>query len=150
MSTLSVRPARPSDAPAVTAIVCAAYLPWIERIGRQPGPMLQDFAAVIEEADVHVAVGGGSVVGVIVTKVTVEGFYVDNVAILPSVKGLGIGRLLLEFAEAEARRLGFKSLYLATHERMTENRDLYRRIGYVQYDARTVDGFPRVFMRKML
>ena len=61
-----------------------------------------------------------------------------------------IGRLLLDLAEAEAQRQGYSSLYLATHELMTENRALYSRAGYVEYDRRVVSGFPRVFFRKTL
>lgn len=35
--------------------------------------------------------------------------------------GRGVGRALLESAESEARSAGFDSLYLYTHEKMTEN-----------------------------
>ena len=79
-----------------------------------------------------------------------EGFYIDNIAVRPSAQGKGVGRLLLELAEAEARRQGYASIYVATHELMTENRALYARIGYVEYDHRVVDGYPRVLMRKAL
>jgi predicted N-acetyltransferase YhbS len=85
-----------------------------------------------------------------VLKVTDEGFYLDNVAVRPSVKGSGIGRLLLTLAEDEAKRQGYKSIYLATHELMHENRALYSRIGYVENDHRVVNGYPRVFFRKQL
>jgi hypothetical protein len=33
---------------------------------------------------------------------------------------------------------------------MTENQALYSRIGYVEYDRRVVNGYPRVFFRKAL
>jgi hypothetical protein len=33
---------------------------------------------------------------------------------------------------------------------MTENQVLYSRIGYVAFDHRVVNGYPRVFMRKQL
>jgi hypothetical protein len=33
---------------------------------------------------------------------------------------------------------------------MTENRTLYGSMGYVEYDHRVVDGYPRVFLRKSL
>jgi ribosomal protein S18 acetylase RimI-like enzyme len=112
--------------------------------------MLDDYAALLKDHEVHVATQGNQVVGVIVLSVTDEGFYVDNVAVRPSVKGKGVGRQLLELAEEQARHKGFKSVYLATHVQMTENQALYRRIGYVPYDERTVNGFPRVFMRKAL
>jgi len=150
MPEVTTRPARPEDAPAVTACVCEAYVHYIERIGKQPGPMLEDYSKVIEDFHVHVAVSDGKVVGAIVMKTTDEGFYIDNVAVRPAVRGQGAGRVLLELAEAEARRRGYHSLYLATHELMTENRSLYTRIGYVEYDHRLVDGYPRVFLAKSL
>ena len=150
MPDVTTRPARPEDAAAVAACVCEAYVHYIERIGRQPGPMLEDYSKVIDDFHVHVAVSGGKVVGAIVMKTTDEGFYVDNVAVRPAVKGQGAGRVLLELAEAEARRRGYHSLYLATHELMIENRSLYTRVGYVEYDHRLVDGYPRVFFMKSL
>lgn len=150
MPAITLRPAKPQDAAAIAACVCEAYVHYIERIGKQPGPMLEDYAQVVSDSQVHVAVSAGRVVGAIVLKTTDEGFYVDNVAVRPDVKGQGVGRLLLELAETEARRQGYKSIYLATHELMVENRALYLRIGYEEYDRRVVSGYPRVFFRKAL
>jgi len=90
------------------------------------------------------------ILGVLVLKTTGEGFYLENVAIHPGARGKGVGRLLLERAESEAMRQDYNSIFLATHENMTENRALYSRIGYVEYDHRIVDGYPRVFFRKKL
>jgi GNAT superfamily N-acetyltransferase len=150
MTEAKVRLATLADVPAVTACVCEAYVHYIERIGKRPGPMLEDFEDTLREAQVHVAELHGHVVGVAVFKLTDEGFYLDNVAVRPSVKGAGVGRLLLQFAEAEGIRQGFESIYLATHELMYENRALYRRIGYVEYDHRIVNDYPRVFFRKRI
>ena len=150
MPQAKIRKAVLGDVPAITACVCEAYVRYIERIGKRPGPMLEDFEDTIREAQVHVAELYGQVVGVTVFKVTDEGFYLDNVAVRPSIKGAGVGRLLLKFAEAEALRLGFRSIFLATHELMHENRSLYTRIGYVEYDHRVVNGYPRVFFRKQV
>ncbi len=150
MLNITLRRAESSDAAAVTACVCEAYVHYIERIGRQPGPMLEDYARVVKDSMVHVAVEASRVVGSIVLMDTEDGFFVDNVAVRPTVKGKGIGRLLLQFAEAEARRRGHRTICLATHELMVENRLLYARIGYVEYDRRVVNGFPRVFFRKAL
>lgn len=150
MPDVTLRPATPADASGVAACVCEAYVHYIERIGRQPGPMLEDYSKVIAESSVHVAVQSGSVVGAIVLMETAEGFYVDNVAARPSVKGVGVGRALLQFAEQQARQRGYASIYLATHELMVENRELYKRIGYVEYDYRVINGFPRVFFHKAL
>jgi len=37
-----------------------------------------------------------------------------------------------------------------TNEKMTENQELYARIGYVLFDRQTVHGYSRVLMRKPL
>jgi ribosomal protein S18 acetylase RimI-like enzyme len=90
------------------------------------------------------------IVGLIVLEVTDEGFLIDNVAVDPGRQGTGVGRALLEEAEVAARRAGFNSIYLYTHEKMTENLTLYARIGYVEYDRRVDEGHTRVFLRKDL
>lgn len=112
--------------------------------------MLDDFAAIIQERQVTVAESGGQVVGVLVLDQTAEGFLLENVAVDPARKGTGLGRALLELAEAEARRAGFDSIYLYTHEKMIENLAGYARIGYVEYDRRVEAGLARVYMRKKL
>lgn len=147
---IDVRRASSADVPAITACVCEAYAPYIERIGKRPAPMLEDFGETVRASQVHVALDGDALVGVIVLQETPEGFYIDDVAVRPSHQGTGVGRRLLELAEVEAIRQGHASAYLATHELMTENQALYRRIGYVPYDHRVVGGYPRVFMRKQL
>jgi len=132
----------------VAELVNAAYGHYVQRIGRPPGPMTEDYAEVIRNRQVTIVESDGNLVGVIVLTVTDEGFLIDNVAVRPSHHGRGLGRVLLEFAEAEARRAGFGSIYLYTHEKMTENLALYARIGYVEYDRRSQGGFSLVYMRK--
>ena len=61
--TVTLRPANTADAAAVAACVCEAYVHYIERIGRRPGPMLQDYAEVIAESSVYVAMLDGRVNG---------------------------------------------------------------------------------------
>ena len=131
-------------------LVDAAYGHYVERIGMLPGPMTNDYADVIRNRQVTVAERQGAIVGIIVLTVTDEGFLVDNVAVHPSHRGTGLGRALLQFAEAEAQRAGFDAIYLYTHEKMTENLALYARIGYVEYDRRSQGAFSRVYLRKHL
>ena len=147
---VALRPAVAADAVGVAACVCAAYLPYIERIGRQPGPMLENYAEVLERLQVHVAEREGRIVGVLVLEAGAGGVFIDNVAVHPTAQGSGVGRRLLEYAEARARALGHSSIELSTNERMFENQALYSRIGYAAFDRRVVDGYARVFMRKPL
>jgi N-acetylglutamate synthase-like GNAT family acetyltransferase len=145
-----LRPATESDVPSVAALVDAAYRHYVERIGMLPRPMTDDYAAVIRDHQVTVAEHDGAIVGVVVLTVTDEGFLIDNVAVHPSRRGTGLGRTLLQFAEAEARRVGFDAIHLYTHEQMTENLALYSRIGYLEYDRRSQGAFSLVYMRKQL
>jgi ribosomal protein S18 acetylase RimI-like enzyme len=74
----------------------------------------------------------------------------DNIAVRPERQGQGLGRRLIEFAEAEARRLGYRELRLYTHEKMVENIALYRRLGFEQTGRGHEAGYDRVFMTKHL
>jgi GNAT superfamily N-acetyltransferase len=147
---VTVRRAQPDDAGPVSACVNAAFEPYIARMGKPPGPMLLDHAALAAQGRVWVAEVQGRIVGALVAYDTEQGFYIDTVAAHPTAQGTGVGRALLEFAEQEAGRRGFDSLYLCTNAKMTENQVLYPRIGYVEYDRRTQDGYDRVFYKKPL
>ncbi len=145
-----VRLATVGDATAALACVIEAFEPYVERIGRAPAPMLLDYPTLIAEGRVWVAERSSQLEGVLVQYETQDGFYVDTVAVSAKSRGTGVGRALLEFAEAEAVRRGFTSIYLCTNSRMTENQVLYPRIGYVEYDRKTEAGYDRVFYRKPL
>ena len=146
----TLRPATRSDVPAVAALVQAAYEHYIVRIGMPPRPLSEDYAEVIRDRRVTVAESHGAVVGAIVLDIDDEGFLVDNIAVHPAHQGRGLGKALLQFAEVEARRAGFDSIYLYTPEKMAENIALYSRIGYVEYDRRSQGDFSLVYMRKQL
>ena len=145
-----IRAAALSDADATRACVLAAFEPYIERIGKPPAPMLLDFPALIAAGQVWVAQRGARIDGVLVQYETPAGFYIDTVASSPRARGTGVGRMLLQFAEAEARRRGYDSIYLATNSKMVENQALYSKVGYVQYDRQPVAGYDRLFYRKPL
>lgn len=147
---MRLRPATERDADAVAACVCAAYRRYVRRIGKRPGPMRADYRRVVAERSVTLAEENGKIVGVLVTGPARRGFLLDNVAVHPAVQGRGVGRALLRHAEAEAKGAGHRAVWLYTHERMTENRALYERIGYIEVSRRTEHGFPRVYMRKRL
>jgi len=150
MNEIAIRPAAMEDAGRISTCVRAAYQHYIERIGKPPRPMLEDYEKVIQQHRVLVAEVGAGLAGVLVLGQTPDGFRVMNIAVHPTLQKTGVGKSLLQFAETEARRLGYDSIYLSTHERMTENQSLYSRIGYREYDRRVEDGYSRVYMRKKL
>ena len=142
------RRAGAGDAAGIAGCVRAAYSHYVERIGRPPGPMLEDYDEVVRDHRAYVIEQGGKVVGVLVLIEKEGGLLFDNIAVRPARQGEGIGRRLMEHAESEARRLGYAHLDLYTHERMTEKIAMYERVGYVEIGRRTERGFPRVYMRK--
>jgi ribosomal protein S18 acetylase RimI-like enzyme len=145
-----LRRASPADAEGIARLVDDAYRPYVERIGMLPGPMTDDHAEVIRERQVTVAERGETLVGVLVAGADPDGFFIHNVAVHPDHQGTGVGRRLLGLAEEQAREAGFDEIRLYTHERLTESRALYERIGYAEYERRPLEGFSLVFLRKGL
>jgi N-acetylglutamate synthase-like GNAT family acetyltransferase len=148
---VALRRAAAEDVPAISALVQAAYGHYVERLGGPPRPLMDDYADVVNRLDVTVAERGGELAGLLVLdRDDEEGFLIDNVAVHPAHQGTGVGRALLQRAEAEARGAGFDSLYLYTHELMTENLALYARIGYEEYKRVAHGDANIVYMRKRL
>lgn len=146
----TIRLATAENVATIARIVHDAYNKYVTRIGQLPGPRLEDYAAQVAANLVHVCQDDTGIAGVIVLEPQPDHLLLDNVAVAPAWQGQGIGRLLLEFADAEARRRGFSELRLYTHALMHENQALYSRLGWREYAREEQDGFQHVFMRKRL
>ncbi len=111
--------------------------------------MLDDYARVIEQPGVTVAEQDGKIVGVLVLIKTETRMLLDNVAVHPAQQGKGLGQRLIELAESETQTHGYKQLDLYTHQCMTENIEMYKAMGYVETERKSVRGYDHVYMRKM-
>jgi GNAT superfamily N-acetyltransferase len=150
---LTIRRAEAVDVAVLQSIVAEAYLPYVARIGRPPGPMHADYAAAVATGEAYLAVtaaGAGAVVGLLILVPEPDHLLLENVAVRPSAQGTGIGSRLLEFAEERARELGLSEIRLYTHELMTENQALYARRGYRETHRAETAGLRRVFFTKQL
>ena len=150
MAEKSVRPAEPGDAVEVRDLVRASYARYVGRIGKQPAPMLEDYAALIRAGEVWVLAEGGEVLGVLVIRPAEDHLFVDNVAVAPGQQGRGLGRELVAFAEEKAAEHGLPEVRLYTNEKMHENLDIYARLGFEETRRGLDGGYRRVFMRKRL
>jgi GNAT superfamily N-acetyltransferase len=139
-----------ADRAAIEAIVEAAYAPYVERIGRRPAPMDEDYAALIAAGRVQVAEVEGQVRGLLVLIPEAEAMLLDNIAVATQARGTGLGRFLLQSAEAQAKAAGYAVIRLYTNAAMTENIALYGRIGYLETRRGGESGFRRVYMEKRL
>jgi GNAT superfamily N-acetyltransferase len=145
---LRIRPADHSDVASIIAIVNAAYAIYIPRLGRPPGKMLDDYAALVLAGSVWVADVDDGLAGLLVLLPQPGHLLLDNVAVDPKRQGQGIGGALLQFADDEARRLGFSEMRLYTSETMTENIALYPRLGWTETGRGVQSGYNRVFFSK--
>jgi GNAT superfamily N-acetyltransferase len=146
-----IRCARPADRAAIERIVRAAYGLYVERIGKPPGPMLDDYTALISDGRVSVLEEADrTMAAIIVLLPEPDHLLLDSIAVRPDRQGQGLGRRLIAFAEEQARRLGHSEVRLYTHEKMTENIALYTRLGFVETGRGQQAGYDRVFMTKRL
>ena len=150
MADWSIRPAERGDAAVVRDLVRMAYSKYVERIGKEPAPMLEDYDALIRAGEVWVWDEGGEVLGVLVMRPADDHLFVDNVAVAPGHQGRGLGRELLAFAEERAEREGLPEVRLYTNEKMHENLAVYARLGFEETERKIDGGYRRVFMRKRL
>ena len=147
---MTIRLAKPADLPAVQECADQAYEPYLARIGRKPAPMVADFEGSIASQVLYVLEAETQVAGFIVFYPHDDHVHIENVAVYPKFQGIGHGTKLIEFAEREARRLGFSRVELYTNEKMTENIAYYPSLGYHEIGRREERGFNRVFFRKEL
>jgi GNAT superfamily N-acetyltransferase len=150
MSEVRIRLARDVEAGEIQALVADAYARYRDRIPVVPAPVTADYATLVSAHACRVAVTEERIEGVLVLWPKGDHLLVENVAVLPAAQGRGIGGLLLERAETEARAAGLPAIRLYTHERMTENLAFYGRRGFVETGRRSEAGFDRVFLEKRL
>lgn len=149
-SPVPLRRAADADAPAVRAVVRAAYAKYVPRMDREPMPMTADYAEAVRDNQVWLAGEAPDIDAMVELVSKADHLLVANIAVHPDRQGAGLGRQLLDFAEAEANRQGFRELRLYTHVTMTENVAMYEHLGWEETHRGGQDGFERIFMRKIL
>ena len=151
---ITLRRAGSGDATFMRDLARAAYAHYVERVGREPGPMVDDYDRRVSDDECWIAstdgADGGTDIGILVLRHETDHVVIDNVEVDPAVQGQGVGRLLLGFAEERASALGHREIRLYTHVTMVENLALYTRLGYVETHREDESGFNRVFMSKQL
>jgi ribosomal protein S18 acetylase RimI-like enzyme len=145
-----IRQAVAADLAAVERIVRDSYLKYIERLGREPSTMSDDYGRHIADGTVWVYVEDDVVLGILVLLDKPDHLHLDNVAVAPAAQGRGVGRALIDFAENEARRRGFREVRLTTNPHMRENLAMYPRLGYRETGRGSEGVLEFVFFSKVL
>lgn len=97
----------------------------------------------------------GKTVGCVALIPTGAGVYeLSKMAVASELRGRGLGRRLLEYAIAEARKMGAGSLFLGSNSRLKNAVHLYEAVGFQHVPAEKVPlvGYARadVFMEMLL
>jgi GNAT superfamily N-acetyltransferase len=145
-----LRRAVEADVAPITALVADAYRHYEPLIGRTPMPMLIHYEDAVREHEVWVLETDGVLLGILELDPRPDHLWIENVAVAPRWQGHGFGRLLLQHAEAEARRRGLDELGLLTNERYLDNIAMYGRYGYRETDRVPYGGADLVYFRKRL
>ncbi|WP_144184094.1 GNAT family N-acetyltransferase [Elioraea rosea] len=139
MEAIVIRPAGVDDIPAMVRLLAQLFA--IEAdFTIAPEVQARGLATLLERADtvVLVATASGAVVGMTTVQLTVStarGGYsagMEDVVVDAAHRGRGIGRLLLEAAEAWARERGALRVALLADETNAPALDFYDRLGFTR------------------
>lgn len=145
-----LRPAELEDVEFANACAEAAYSLYINRIGKRPAPMDQDFALAVELQELEILQLNSEKTGFVLSRQNNDILFIENIALLPSAQGKGLARWIIEHLEKRALAYGCLAAELYTNAKMHENLLLYAHLGFQETKRRREDGFDRVFFRKSL
>ena len=147
---MTIRMAEAADLDDVGIIANGAFSPYVERIGRKPAPLLADYAGLIAAGNIWVVLEDSTVAGFCVLIAAPAHLLLDVVAVAAARQRRGLGRRLIAFAEHQALAIGVREIRLYTNQAMTENLELYPRLGYHEVARSTDSGYHRVHFAKRL
>ena len=105
----------------------AYYDPELEHLSEYYNAVPDKRAYFVAEDDTGRIIGGVGIAefSAIESCAEIQKLYLSDAA-----KGKGLGRRLLEYAEEQARQMGFERLYLETHSSLVAAIRLYEKLGY--------------------
>jgi len=145
------------DWDALLALILASFAYMRPRIDPPSSAAHLTLQSLMEKArseKAYAAVESGRLLGCIFCKPEPpDCLYIGKLAVAPDAQGKGVGRLLLQAAEAQATVYGLSCLRLETRIELTENHHVFAKWGFVQTAEGCHPGFARptfVEMRKTL
>ncbi len=126
---VTFRRAIPADGPSLRDAIIAAYAIY-DNAGIELPPVADGLIDDIRDRDVWIAEEGGQLLGGVVVDLGRDSAHLMNVAVHPDASGRGLGRKLIEKAEAIAADAGREKMNLATHRDLAANISLYQHLGW--------------------
>jgi GNAT superfamily N-acetyltransferase len=143
-AALVAAPAQPDDAPALRAVIAAAFAQYEGRLDPPSGALNESDVSLRDK----VRSGGawlcrheGTVVGCAFVAPRDDHLYLGRLAVLPAWRGRGVGDLLLARVERQALELGLPSVQLAVRLALPRLRAWYTARGYTLLEERAHPGY---------
>jgi ribosomal protein S18 acetylase RimI-like enzyme len=131
---VTIRQAGKSDTDAVTSTGVDAQRFQSDLLGHVPPSGRSDFyGPLIDRNTVWLIEEGSDIVGVIVLERIDDHLLVRNIGVVPSRRGRGYGRRLLDFAEQRARELSLGELRLFSNSLNKPAIAIFEHVGYVAF-----------------
>lgn len=158
MSDSSVlRDATARDAAAIAAVIAASFAQYRGKLVPESGAFRETADGIAAElnrgAGAIVAERNGVMLGCVLVEEMEGDLYFGRLSVLPSARGQGLARLLVDAVEAEARRRSLAGVRLGVRIVLTENQRLFASLGYRETSREAHPGFDRptsINMRKPL
>ncbi len=158
MSDTSVlRLATTHDATSIAATIAASFAQYRGKLVPESGAFRETTEGIAAEmakgASAIVAERNGEVLGCVLMEEMEGDLYFGRLSVLPSARGQGLARRLIEAVEAEALRRGLAGIRLGVRIVLTDNQRLFASLGYRETSREAHPGFDRptsINMRKPL
>lgn len=134
----------------IRRLVDAAYTPYVLPLSIQPSHWRGYFRRLMINRQIWVLEDRGKLIGTIGIQDGSINLYLGLVTVHPEAQGRGFGRILVEFAEAQARSRGLVRLTLDTHEHFADAIEFYRHLGFVEVGRQPAKDYVAVRMLKRL
>ena len=155
--TPALRAATFTDAPAIAAVVAAAFAQYRGKLVPESGAFretAQGIATELEKgAGAIVAERNSEILGCVITSPFDGDLYFGRLSVLPAARGLGLARRLIAAVEADARRRGLPGVRLGVRIALPDNQRRFQSLGYREISREAHPGFDRptsINMRKAI
>ena len=155
--TLVLRNATANDAAAIARVIAASFEQYRGKLNPESGAFRETAGGIAAEltrgAGAIVAERNGEMVGCVLVEEQEGDLYFGRLSVLPSARGGGLARQLIQAVETEARHRGLAGVRLGVRVVLTDNQRLFQALGYHETSREAHPGFDHptsITMRKPL
>lgn len=152
-----LRIANIGDAASIAATIAASFAQYRGKLVPESGAFRETAEGIAAElargASAIVAERNGEMLGCVLLEEKGGDLYFGRLSVLPSARGQGLARLLVDAVEEEARRRGLAGARLSVRIVLTANQRLFASLGYRETSREAHPGFDHptsINMRKAL